>query len=172
MGIEPSLKKNSNNQIKATLEDFKSDNTFDGIVLMDVFEHFGDPKLSIEKISSLLSNSGYLFMKVPNKDSLLYRVCKLFRISKILARMYQIDFPPQHFFYYNLKSLKAFLEKSNFSYMDHFYVSEVPLNSMWSRLWGLPFLIKPFIFLACLVYNVITLESFKDSLIVCFKKGV
>jgi len=42
--------------------------------------------------------------------------------TTFLGRLYQIDFPPQHFFYYNEKSWRKVCENAGFKYLKHFYM--------------------------------------------------
>jgi SAM-dependent methyltransferase len=170
LGIEPSLSQDQNCQIKSDLESFQSLKKFDTVVLMDVFEHFNDPAQALKKIDGLLNGGGHIVMKVPSKQSLLYRFAKLLKIKKLLARMYQLDFPPQHFFYYDLESLKKLVEQHGFTFVQNFYVSEAPLTGAWDRLWGVSKYLKPFVYLILIGYNLVARGCLQDSLVVVFKK--
>lgn len=171
LGIDPFLKEEGNNKLKCGLYEFKGDK-FDCIILLDVFEHFKDNRSALEKINSHLKEGGHLILKVPNKDALFYKIAKLFSVFNIsfLSRLYQIDFPPQHFFYYNKDSLKNVCISAGFKYLKHFYMSEVPVRGLYNRLWGVSPLIKIIALPLTLLYNIISLGFLRDAVVVCFQK--
>lgn len=172
IGVEPAIKKETPILKKGTLEDIEIQ--YDFVSLLDVFEHFKDPEETIKKIYSILKNDGYVCIKVPNKDSLIYQIAKSsvflkFFSSKILWRLYQIDFPPPHYNYFNKSSLNKMIEKY-FNVEECFYVSEVPIRGLFSRFWGIPFLSKLLIIPLAILYRTISIGKLNDGLVIIGKK--
>ncbi len=104
-GIEPSealcaeARKNlgGKGQIKcATLEDAGLDAGFDAITLWDVLEHVPDPQGFLRLCRGLLKSDGYLFLNVPDLDSL---------EARVLGRRWPLLLP-EHLNYFNRESLK------------------------------------------------------------------
>lgn len=172
IGVEPAIKKETPILKKGTLEDIEIQ--YDFVSLLDVFEHFKDPEETIKKIHSIVKNDGYVCIKVPNKDSLIYQIAKSsvflkFFSSKILWRLYQIDFPPPHYNYFNKSSLNKMIEKY-FNVEECFYVSEVPIRGLFSRFWGIPFLSKLLIIPLAILYRTISIGKLNDGLVIIGKK--
>ncbi|RYZ81133.1 MAG: methyltransferase domain-containing protein, partial [Proteobacteria bacterium] len=92
----------------------------DVISFMDVLEHFKDPSSALQKIKPLMQPDSVLLIKVPSKDSLIYSLARQLKSilpslsRKTLIRMYQVHYPPPHYFYYNLTSLKNLLQQNDF----------------------------------------------------------
>ncbi len=180
-GIEPSLAKETQELKKRSLQDISSANDiptkFDVLTLLDVFEHFPNPTEQLAALKNLLQPDGLLLLKVPNKDSLLYRLGAQLRSilpqfsAKILGRLYQVGYPPPHYFYYNKASLKSTLTDS-FEVVGTYYLSECPIPGLWSRLWGISSFQKPFIFIAAIFYRFISIGSLNDALVVVAKKKI
>ncbi len=51
------------------IEDFKSSDSFDVILLLNLIEHVANPQLVLSKVASLLSPTGVVLVKTPNYDS-------------------------------------------------------------------------------------------------------
>ncbi|MFE1441615.1 class I SAM-dependent methyltransferase [Streptomyces sp. NPDC058739] len=51
------------------IEEFKSDEPFDLILMMSIIEHVPDPRRVMEAMNGLLSEHGVLLMKTPNTDT-------------------------------------------------------------------------------------------------------
>ena len=93
-----------------TLEKFKNSKEigkFDIITFFEVLEHQDNPKEFLESIYELLENNGFIFGSVPNRERLLVSLDRKF-YSK------NEDFPPNHFLYFNRKSLSILLKKVGF----------------------------------------------------------
>lgn len=82
---------------------------FDFVYLEHVFEHVMHPEEILSEIEKIISNQGVLVMSVPNSDSLW---------SKIKGKRWPWATPPDHLYYYNLKSLEAILSKYNFKILS------------------------------------------------------
>jgi len=62
---------------KESLARFVEKRRFDVVVALNVLEHLRDPHSVLETIRHLLTPSGYLFLKVPKRDSLRHRLFSL-----------------------------------------------------------------------------------------------
>jgi len=89
--------------------------TFDLIHAHHVVEHLKDPVQDLKILRGLLADDGFLYVAVPNINSLSIRV--KFFLEKIglrrnnIGKYYDSD---HHVFYYSPKSLKRMLEKCGF----------------------------------------------------------
>jgi SAM-dependent methyltransferase len=172
VGYEPSLPAEREHLKRGALADIEQ--TYDIVFLLDVLEHLEHPKDALKKIHKITSSDGYVCIKVPNKGSLLYRVAKIFRAirwfgSKLLCRMYQLDFPPPHFFYYDQKSLLEIME-TKFTPIAVFYVSELPRQAAWDRLWGMSLFVKCLMMPVAIIYDVLTFGALNDGLVFVGRK--
>lgn len=84
--------------------DAYSNGHFYVLCMSELFEHVRQPGNVLDKAHSLLSESGYLLMSVPNTSSL---SCKL------LGHVWP-NFIKQHLFSFSLDNLKILLQKHNF----------------------------------------------------------
>lgn len=179
-GIDPALPKESQYLKKSDLPGLCSSlggpfpNRFSCITLLDVIEHFDDPKEPLNHIKTLLKPNGLLVLKVPSKSSLLYQTIRTIArlglvpnlTNKALGRLFQLDFPPPHYYFYNLPSLKKLLEDNGWKVVDSYYISEAPLSCLWQRLWGMNILLKILLFAGLSLYELCTPSSRKDGLTV------
>ena len=81
------------------MKDFKIKKKFDLILLDNVFEHFDFPNIELKKISKILSNSGFIYISIPN----------------IFSLNFDYEDPMNHTCNYNSKTIKYILNKNNFS---------------------------------------------------------
>lgn len=178
-GIEPSISQETERIKKLTLETLLASEqlpkSYDILTLFDVFEHFPDPRDCLKQLSLLLNNEGHLVLMVPNKDSLLYRLGKLFVpilpkfANLIFARLYQITYPPPHYYYYNTTSLTALLSPL-FEIKFIGYESQLPLKGIPTRFWGVNPVLKPFLIVTAVFYRLLSPYSLNDSLVIIAKK--
>ncbi|UCG56127.1 MAG: class I SAM-dependent methyltransferase [Phycisphaerales bacterium] len=112
--------------------DFK-ERSFDAICMWHVFEHLAEPKRTLHIIESILKPGGYLFISLPNINSLQSR---LFR-----GNWLHLD-PPRHLFFLGAADLIAELrqlgleltEQSQLSIEQNvFGIQQSILNSLLSR---------------------------------------
>jgi 2-polyprenyl-3-methyl-5-hydroxy-6-metoxy-1,4-benzoquinol methylase len=106
-GIEPSLPAETESLKKMPLDKVGGNSRiptkYSVISLLDVLEHFPDPKECLCNLDGLLTQDGILVIKVPNKKSTLYRLAKMLRFfmpevsNKIFVRLYQVKYPPRTF---------------------------------------------------------------------------
>ena len=173
LGVEPCAEKETEYLKKKCIEDVTEN--YDFVFLMDVFEHFQDPREKMQLLHKIVSDEGYICLKVPNKDSLLYRLGKIsrfflrFMANKLFWRLYQVDFPPPHFYYHNKNALLGAM-REHFEPVDIFYLSEVPVSGMMKRLWGLNPILKMILLPLVVIYNMATIGRLKDGLVIIGKK--
>jgi len=103
---------------------FSTDKKFDIIFAYHFLEHVSDPTLTLQKMKNLLKPGGLLFLRVPNIDSLSYKIFG--KYSVILDQ-------PRHIFMFSPKTLENFLEKVEFKNIKietnpHLYFIESILN--------------------------------------------
>ena len=75
---------------------------FDLIIMRHVLEHFSDPVAALQKIGSTLSDNGILYIAVPNCMN---------PVTPLLTNWFRVV----HTYYFNIKTLKRILRKSNLS---------------------------------------------------------
>jgi SAM-dependent methyltransferase len=169
-GIDPYS--SSDTVIKKSLFEFNANNKYDLIIFLDVFEHFENPQEVLKRLKELLQENGVILLKVPNKKSLLYFCSILLLIfvpgigRKLLSRLYQIDFPPPHFFFYDRKSLSTLLKEEGFLINTSSFMPEVFLGSIFQRVWGVSPLLKPIFVSLLFFYSLICFGPLQDSLLV------
>lgn len=92
-----------------SLEEFNSlDGSFDLITMYQVIEHLADPVASIEKVNKLLKPGGLLVIETPNIDN------NWFKIFKSKWR----NFIPEHFQFFDKRTLKFLLGQHNFDVLE------------------------------------------------------
>jgi SAM-dependent methyltransferase len=80
--------------------------SYDVIVMLDVIEHFRDPRASVARAFELLSPGGLLVIETGDLEAPWARL--------LGERWYFLD-PPQHLFYFSRAGLTALLRRSGFS---------------------------------------------------------
>jgi 2-polyprenyl-3-methyl-5-hydroxy-6-metoxy-1,4-benzoquinol methylase len=89
-----------------SLEDYPiRENYFDVITLLDVIEHFSNPRRNLEIIHRLLKPDGKIVILTPDIGSLMARTFK--------SRWWCII--PEHLFYFSRKTLRLLLEQTGFT---------------------------------------------------------
>ncbi len=181
VGIDPAVdrtKAEYENIIEIELGNYETSTKVDLISFLDALEHFKDADKAIQKASLLLLQSGVLVIKLPNKNSLLYRLAKTLTYiipafaNIILTRLYQIDYPPPHYIYHNLPSLRLMLQSHGFKVVRSGYINELPIVLLWTRLWGLKPVFKLIVFTLLIPFSIISelFKSSRDSIIVIAKR--
>ncbi|MCO5142610.1 MAG: class I SAM-dependent methyltransferase [Oligoflexia bacterium] len=179
-GIEPALAQEKENLKKISIEDISSNSgllpkRFEYISLLDVFEHFKNPENQLLEINKILEAGGLLILKVPNKNAIFYKLGKFLLpfskkiSSRIFFGLYQVNFPPPHFYYYDAESLTEKIEKY-FKVEEVFYISECPLGGLWTRFWMVPILLRPILIVFTLMYRLTAVSKFNDSLVLVATK--
>ena len=80
--------------------------SFDVATMLDVVEHFDDPRAAVRRVHSLLRPGGLLVVETGDLDALVSRACG--------KRWYFYD-PPQHVTFFSRRSLVAMLARAGFS---------------------------------------------------------
>jgi SAM-dependent methyltransferase len=98
-----------------------SEDFFDGVCLWHVFEHLTAPKETLQIVGRILKPGGYLFMSLPNIDSLQSRLFK--------GKWLHLD-PPKHLFLLGPKDLTTQMERLGFGLTKtrHFSLEQNPFG--------------------------------------------
>ena len=94
---------------KSTLESLNPGYEFEVLTALDVLEHIDNPKKFLKSAREKLVDNGYLVLNVPNSGSL---------SAKISGRRWHAIVPPEHWFFFNRKSIKKLLESEGFSVIN------------------------------------------------------
>lgn len=78
---------------------------FDVVTLNHVLEHIIDPREELNEIFRILNDDGILFIRVPNIDTMQFKITREFWLH--------LDVP-RHIYFYSKKTVKLLLEKSGF----------------------------------------------------------
>jgi len=82
---------------------------YDAITFWEVLEHVTNPRMMIKRANNLLNNNGYIFIVVPNKDSLINRMLR--EKSNSMTGYCHINF-------FNAKRLQTILEEEGFEVLE------------------------------------------------------
>lgn len=97
------------------------DASFDGILLLNVIEHLGDPDNVLRKVQRMLAPGGVLVLRFPNSDLFFnvgykylvewpkYLLHRLLQSRGRRTRFTVVGFQNQHLFYFNRKSANQML---------------------------------------------------------------
>jgi len=91
--------------IKVEQDFFKITNKYDIVTLLDVLEHFEDPKIALEQAKSVLNSNGVIFIQLPNAESV---------TSKRLREKWDWWSPPDHTYHFTTDTLKRVCENTGF----------------------------------------------------------
>jgi SAM-dependent methyltransferase len=83
-------------------------NSFDAILLFEVFEHLPEPLRFLEQCRAYLKPEGTLYIEVPNLDEVLLQV---YGIPEFASFYYRAP----HIYYYTERTLRAVLEKAGYA---------------------------------------------------------
>lgn len=110
---------------------------FDVITLLDVLEHFRDPKQMLQKAHSLLKEGGFLAVRVPTTDGVLPRtVDLLYRLTrgkydKPIKLLYRF-----HLYGFSQRTLEEYLEQSSFAIAYTYREDSKNLKSLGLKKWA------------------------------------
>jgi len=178
-GLEPAIK-NKKDIESLTLSEYvnsEDHQKYSVVALLDVFEHQDNPKLTIHQVKKVLEREGIILIKVPNKDAIMYKIAKWFRfiipsISKeALKRLYQADYPPPHFFYWNLASINQFMQENDCKIVKYIYLSDIKIATLHKRLWGISKLKKILIYIGTISLKLVSLSSWSDSILIAVESN-
>lgn len=140
--------------------DFPSDE-FDVVSMVDVLEHFHDPKINLIKAAGIMKKGGLLYIVTPDIDSL---------SAKIMGR-YWWGLRPAHLYYFSGKTLERMLREIGFEVVLRRSYGRMFSMAYWlSRLNGYPSIIyksmKWLISTANISDKVIYINT-RDSMEIC-----
>ena len=95
------------------LKNYKPQEKFHGVMLMDVLEHLYDPIAVLNDINDRLIDHGYLFIHVPHHNGISARWKKIMHRIGLKKSFKHFGFPA-HLYGFDKKSLKKMLHQSNF----------------------------------------------------------
>lgn len=98
-------KKNGLDVEAKTIEEFKTEDEFDLIIMNDLLEHVPDPVATLMIASSFLRKNGILFIATPNISSLLARAS---------GRRWLHLKPDEHIYYFSEGTIRKMLMKTGF----------------------------------------------------------
>ena len=98
---------------QSLFEDFSSDEQFDAILMLDVFEHFMDADFVLRKCRYLLRDNGILIISTPNRKRLTNVIKRLAKVVRGDAT--GIGLIESHFREYSLSEIKDILNRYGFS---------------------------------------------------------
>jgi 2-polyprenyl-3-methyl-5-hydroxy-6-metoxy-1,4-benzoquinol methylase len=90
---------------KSTLEEYSITANFEYLTALDVLEHIEDPVKFLKSAHEKLTSDGFLLINVPNSGSF---------FARISGKNWHALVPPEHWFFFNRKSLKILLESEGF----------------------------------------------------------
>lgn len=93
----------------STIEDFKTSHKYDIISALDVLEHISRPIQFIRTVRDLLAEGGIFLVNVPYEGSF---------SAKLSGKKWHALLPPEHWYYFNKKSLRHLLESNEFEIID------------------------------------------------------
>ena len=91
---------------KTSYEKFlnKTHKKYDGIIMLDILEHFKSPLNNLKKTLKILNENGFLIIQTPNYQSLMAKICKNWSWWML----------EDHKYLFSQKSIKIILEKSGY----------------------------------------------------------
>jgi SAM-dependent methyltransferase len=90
---------------------------FDVITFHDVFEHLDDPQAVLAACRARFAPGGLLVLSLPSADGFAYRLgTRLYRMGwkSPLERMFQVNYPYPHLFYFTRESLTRLAQRARY----------------------------------------------------------
>lgn len=101
--------------IRGTLETPQNGKIYDVVTAIDVLEHIPEPLTFLKIARSKISSEGILLINVPYLGSI---------FSKISGTKWHAYLPPEHWFYFNKKSLGIILKNAGFEIVETRVISK------------------------------------------------
>jgi SAM-dependent methyltransferase len=118
-------------------DDLPNQRKFDVIAFNDVFEHIPAADETLKSIAAFMENAGLLVLSIPSNKGFFYRLSKRLYsigIKKPFERMWQMDFPSPHLYYFNSKVLQSMAANAGFALVYQGSLPSVRVKGLWSRL--------------------------------------
>jgi len=110
--VEFAIKQFGVNVIKGNFLDLNIEGKFDVITMFDLIEHLTNPSECFKKCYSLLKENRFLIIATPDVEH---------QNVKKEGKNWGHFKPPEHLFYFSLKTLKKMCEKAGFTYKGSFF---------------------------------------------------
>ncbi|MCP4459379.1 MAG: class I SAM-dependent methyltransferase [Cytophagales bacterium] len=91
---------------------------FDGLVMNHVLEHVENPKITLEKIRSVMNDGAVIRFEVPNVDSISMRIKNLYCKLELIKNRNKHYATFHHFWFYKKNTLNYVLENSGFRVLE------------------------------------------------------
>lgn len=91
---------------------------FDLITFHDVFEHLPEPQAILRACREMLTPDGRLVLSLPSADGFAFRLARALArlgLRGPLARVFQLNYPYPHLFYFAPRSLATLAERGDFA---------------------------------------------------------
>ena len=102
-------KNKGHNIFLGDLAEPKIEEKYDVVTMWDVLEHLSDPAKYLKSINNILSQGGILAINTIDSSSWW---------AKLWGKNWHAILPPEHLFYYSVKSLKMLLENNSFKIIE------------------------------------------------------
>jgi ubiquinone/menaquinone biosynthesis C-methylase UbiE len=101
--------------------------SFDVVVMSHILEHMPYPKVSLEEVRRIMNPGGFLFIAVPDIDSMHF---------KIFGKHWDVINPMIHYQYFSGSSLVRLLEQCQFEQPEKINFPQIPdeILPRWTRL--------------------------------------
>lgn len=102
-------KKKGHNIFLGDLADLKIEEKYDVVTMWDVLEHLPNPTKYLKLISDILQQDGILAINT---------ICSSSLWARLWGRHWHAILPPEHLFYYSVKSLEILLKRNGFKIIE------------------------------------------------------
>ena len=120
-------RKNGHEYFCGRIEDFRSDQKFDLVLLLNLIEHVEDPHQVLIALQNMLSPNGLIVVKTPNYDSLDARIFK--------NRNWGGYHCPRHWVIFSKESFEKLLQRTNLSVANFSYTQGAPFWTISTLFW-------------------------------------
>lgn len=147
------------------LENLENKNKYDVVTMWDVLEHLNDPKTYLKSVHAILSQGGILAINTIDKSSYW---------ARFWGKNWHAILPPEHLFYYSVKSLRMFLKNSGFEILEQSKIGKkftLPyVCKVLAHRYNLPFLGKLSIFFDKSNFKISLPINLRDNIFIIARK--